>query len=451
MTPRRLLAILMAALLILAACGDDSTETSTDTPPEDGGGGETPADGAFAVNIDDCEDPDAAAAPIEGEVVLATSIPTSGGPAVLFAPWGDGMQAYFDFYNESNGGIGGELPIELVLKDDQYIDSQTAANVTEILDNDDPAAFVGIIGTPNNFAVRDDLNALCVPQLFNGSGASAWGDVENYPWTMGGLIPYDVESRMFAEFVAGELPEGGNAGLFYVNNDFGQAYVDPFTEAVEESGFTIVAEETIGAEDSGAPASQMTNLVESEADVILAVPLGLGCISFMQELSNAKAANPDFDPIVYVTGTCASPIFFDAVGESATGVYSTLNFKDVNNEDLKANDADVMNYLEQITATNPDVDAGGIAPAGWSAAEAMVFVLEEAYASEDGLSRQSIIDAARNLSGYSPSLLRDGLSFNTSATDGFAPEGAQIVQWNGTGFDDIGDVVDLEGTTTATG
>jgi hypothetical protein len=187
----------------------------------------------------------------------------------------------------------------------------------------------------------------------------------------------------------------------------------------------------------------MTNLVSADPDAIIAVPLGAGCIAFMTELGNAKAATPEFDPIVYQTATCANPIFFGAVSNGgSTGVLTSSNAKDVNNPDLQANDPDVAAYLEAFAASGSTADPGGIAVAGWLAAETTVHVLEEAYATGT-LSRETIINAVRNID-YEASLLRDGLVFQMDAGDGFIAEGTQLQEWTGTGFGDVGEVLNFE-------
>ena len=112
-----------------------------------------------------CDDPDAATAPIEGNIKIGTSIPLSGGPAVLFAPFGAGMQAYIDYYNTENGGVNGQQ-LELIVKDDQYTADLTKANVDELIFDDQVDLLAGIIGSANNLAVQADLNAQCIPQLY---------------------------------------------------------------------------------------------------------------------------------------------------------------------------------------------------------------------------------------------------------------------------------------------
>ncbi|MFM8484372.1 MAG: hypothetical protein ACKOBT_13640, partial [Actinomycetota bacterium] len=74
----RILALAAAGSLVLAACGGDDGESSDTSAAstEAPSGSEAPMDteapsgDAWAVNTDDCVDPDAANAPIEGTVVV---------------------------------------------------------------------------------------------------------------------------------------------------------------------------------------------------------------------------------------------------------------------------------------------------------------------------------------------------------------------------------------------
>ena len=95
---------------------------------------------------------------------------------------------------------------------------------------------------------------------------------------------------------------------------------------------------------------------------------------------------------------------------------------------MQASDADVITYLEAFAASGSAADPTGLAIAGWVAGEATVKVLEDAAATGT-LSRETIANAARNVD-FRPSLIRDGLAFHMSATDGYAAEGAQLVQWS---------------------
>lgn len=470
---KKLLALAAAGALVLAACGsDDATSdattpagtdapdgtdapASTDAPDTTDGADTTDApdttdagelSGAeFVVDTEACDDPDAATAQIE-TLKIGTSIPLSGGPAVLFAPVGAGQQAYIDYYNAEFGGIDG-TPIELTIKDDQYTADLTKANVDKLIFDDEVTLLSGIIGTPNILAIRDDVNAQCIPTMWGETGASEWGDIDNYPWITGLLVPYEIESRVFADFIEAELPEGSTAAVFYVNTEFGQEYLNAFQELADEKGIEIVAVENIDPADSGAPSAQMTNLVQANPDAILAVPLGAQCISFMTELGNAKAANPDFDPAVYQTATCASPLFFNAVSNGGSdGVYTSANVKFV--DDPKwADDPDVKVYVDAMAASAPDINPADLtAVAGWASMELAVYVAEQALASGD-YSRAGIINAARNID-HVGGLGLPGLKGQMNADDGYYAEGTQLLAWSdgSKSFVAAGEVTDYNGT-----
>ena len=168
-----------------------ATTTTRTTPPTDDGGDGGSDGGAYAVDTGDC--PDDATEPIEGTVKIGTTLPLSGGAAAAaFAPVAEGLENYIDYANENDLVPGYE--IELTIEDDQYNPNLTTPAVEKLIDETGVNLFSAMIGTPNNQAVRDLLNEECYPQLFANSGAPTFGDVETYPWTLGGLAPYNTET-----------------------------------------------------------------------------------------------------------------------------------------------------------------------------------------------------------------------------------------------------------------
>jgi branched-chain amino acid transport system substrate-binding protein len=469
------MAVALAGALVLAACGDDDDEGSgsdttaaatTAAPDTTAGGADTtaapdttsapdtteaPDTAAFEVDTEACEDPDAATAPIEGDIKVGTSLPLSGGPAVLFAPYADGFKAFWEAYN-AQGGVGGTQKVDYTIKDDQYTANLTKTAVDEMID-EGVQVFTGIIGSPNNAAVRDDLNALCYPQMFASTGANAWGDIESYPWTSGLLVPYSVESAAFHDFALTQKPEGGTAAIFYVNNEFGQAYVKSFKKVAEEEGLIeIVAEEKIDAADSGAPTAQMTNLVAADPDFILAIPLGAQCIAFMKELGNARAANAEFTPVVYQTATCANPIFFGGAGAGADGVFTSSNLLPEVYSTPNPASPGPKAYADALRAVKGDANpTNTAAAAGYLAAEFTAHVLEEAQKSDTGITRASVINAMRNIN-FQSSLTQPGYPAIMNAEDGFIGEVTQITQWSAAEsiFKPVGDIISFEGETLYT-
>jgi ABC-type branched-subunit amino acid transport system substrate-binding protein len=400
----------------------DETTEGSDTTAASGGGD------AWTVNGEDCIDPDRINEPIEGTVKIGSSGPLSGGPAAAaFAPVIQGMQLYIDYANENDLLPGYE--IEISFGDDQYDPALTPGVINGELDAG--AHLVsGMIGTPNNKAVRDLLNEECVPQLLAGSGDPAWGEAAEYPWTTGGILPYDVEAKAYAEAIGRDYPEGATAAVFYISNDAGVAFKDGFTEVAGEFGIEIVDEQTIEAPETAPPAAQVSSIAGNAPDVILAFPLGAQCPTFLTELTNAKAANPDWEPQVYLTSTCASSLILGTAGPAANGILTSPNtgLVDLNNTENHSIPG-VAEYLEAIEAAG----LGNTVPTsatGWLFGEVTVEILNRAAESPDGLTQASIINAARNFE-YSPSMVREGVVFKMSGEeDDNTVEDVQIMQYD---------------------
>jgi len=439
------MAIAVAGMLLLPACGGDDESPASDTTAADGGsdgGG-----GAFAVDTGEC--PDDATAPIEGTVKIGTTLPLSGGAAAAaFAPVADGLENYIQFANDSKLIPG--VTLELKIEDDQFNPTLTTPAVEKLIDETQVNLFSAMIGTANNQAVRDLLNEECYPQLFTNTGAPIWGDVENFPWTAGGLPPYNTETAIYVADIQQEFPEGATAAVFHVNSDFGDAYQAAFSGLAGDAGIEILDEQTIENADSNPPSSQVNAIASEAPDVILAVPLGAQCPSFLTEVANAKAANPGWEPRIYITSTCASTLLLAISGAAADGIFTIVTAKDAN-DPANAEDPAVAEYraamLDLGFPANGDF---ATAAAGWTAGELTVEVLRLASESEDGLTRASILNATRSLD-YAFTLARDGVKYTMNgADDPYGLESMQVVQYDADSktYTDIGELVtDFEGQT----
>ena len=473
---RRLVAALAAAALVVAACGDDDdddaapdteatsgetvapttgateeTAAVATTTGETGDTAETTAttgetettedtgDGGsgWTVDTEDCVDPDRVNAPIEGTISIGSSGPLSGGPAAAaFAPVIAGFQAYIEYANEQ--GLIPDHDLTVSFGDDQYDPALTPGVINSALD-DGAHLIAGMIGTPNNLAVRDTLNEECVPHLEAASGDPAFGEVADYPWTMGANLPYDLEWKIYAEDVAKEFPDGATVALYYVNNDAGLVSKEGFEEAAEELGIDIVDDQTVEAAESAPPTAQLSSIAGNAPDAIVAFPLGAQCPVFLNELANQKAANSGWEPRVYLTNTCASPLILGASGEAANGLYTSGAFAAV---DITNPETHTIPGVAEYLAT---VDPAGVptSAAGWTYAEVTVEILRQAAESPDGLTQASIINTARNFE-FTPSLVREGVTFKTSGEeDGYLVESAQIVQYDSATkyLNDVGELI----------
>jgi ABC-type branched-subunit amino acid transport system substrate-binding protein len=449
-----LVAVAVAGALLVQACGgDDSSSTTTtagdgETTTTAAGGGEGTA---FAVDTGDC--PDDATAPIEGTIKIGTTLPLSGGAAAAaIAPVAEGLKKYIEYANTNELVPGYEL--ELTIEDDQYNANLTTPAVEKLIDETQVNLFTGMIGTPNNQAVRDLLNEECYPQLFTNTGAPIWGDVENYPWTIGGLPPYNTETAIYVEDIAREFPDGATAAVFHVNSEFGDAYQAAFDELSGDASIDIVEEQTIEAADSNPPTAQVGAIAAKKPDVILAVPLGAQCPTFLKEIANAKAANAGWEPRIYITSTCASTLLLALSGDAADGIFTIVTGKDAN-DPANAEDPAVAEYRQNMLDLGFPADGDfATAAAGWTNAELAVETLRLAAESPDGVTRASILNAARSLD-YHFGLARDGVNFKLDgAKDAFGLESMQVVQYSAAtkSYTDVGELVTkFEGKTELPG
>jgi ABC-type branched-subunit amino acid transport system substrate-binding protein len=444
----RAVAFLAALTLVAVACSSDK-KSDTGTGSGASGGSSSGGGSAAAYKVDTSSCPPEATKKIEGTIKIGSTMPLSGGAAAAaFAPVAAGLKAYIADANEKNLVPG--VKLEMDIEDDQFNPTLTTPAVDKLIDQTGVNLMTGMIGTANGLAVRDTLNQECIPQLFNNSGDPRWGQAEKFPWSTGLLTPYSTETSIYVEDIKSNFPDGATAAVFNVNSDFGQDYKDQFEKLAPDAKLNIVDTQTIEGEDSAPPTSQVTSIASKKPDVILAVPLGAQCISFLTELANAKKTTPGWNPKVYITATCASPLILALAGQAADGIITEVTGIDVA-DPKNASNQTVVDY-KAVMAKNGFPADGDIATAaaGWAVGEFTVEVLKEAAASPDGLTRASIMNAARNLS-FHPTLSREGITFKTSGTtDPYLNEVCQVVQYSATSktYTDIGSLVtQFEGKT----
>ena len=93
-------------------------------------------------------------------VLIGGTVPLSG-EAAAFGTVGPGAKAYFDYVN-AKGGVNGRK-IEYRYYDDAYNPAQTVQLTRQLVEQDKVFAIFNSVGTANNLAIRDYLNAQKVP------------------------------------------------------------------------------------------------------------------------------------------------------------------------------------------------------------------------------------------------------------------------------------------------
>lgn len=447
---------MFALALLVAACGGDDDEVETGggaaAPDDEGGGGEgggevsldEPVEVAEGVELPlpDCPSDWSNTGGIDGDTVrLGMSLPESG-PVASLALVDDGIRAWFDDVNK-NDPIGGKQ-IEILSEDDAYDPARTLSNVEEMLQTNEPFAIFYLIGTANNLAVRDTLDEECMPQVLNATGFPAWGDPENYPWTIGGLLAYDTEARMWCNNIADQLGEGATVAGLFMDNDFGLSYLTEM-EACAEDGVIDLVE--VAKHDPAAPdvTDQITTLSATGADALVLGTTGVPC---SQSMAAVDASS--WQPLTYIHGGCQSiATYFTPVDPAGEGVIVAQTQKDVSIQ----GDPAIEKAKEVLEAAGIDPFVG----AGYSGvvvAAAFEGVLRAAADMEGGLTRTNLMRAVWNADYEHPYGVKGARLRSDGVNDAYLIEVAQLGSYvppaageKAGHFEPVGAVIDLEGET----
>ncbi|OUZ07665.1 hypothetical protein BHE97_16350 [Aeromicrobium sp. PE09-221] len=409
--------------LLTAACSiDDQGSGSSD----DGGGGE------FTVNTENCPDPEAVTAEIGDTIKIGWSAALSGPVAATQVRVNRGIDARLKLYNESQKDIGGRT-IDFQMKDDGYDPQKAKQNVAELIQRD-KVDILGAVGGGQLAAVVDDQNEACVPLLNSQVGSPEWRDVELYPWTTSYLPRNDMELIASTQLIENEV-EDPKVVVVYQQTESGTALRDAFDDAAEGTDLEIVDRIALTT-----PSDAASSARESGANVLFNATIGADCLSVPEAVARAG-----FEPELLIQpSACAdAKSIYQAGGEAMDG--AILFAWTVQGLDPAATeDEDWAEYAAAVEAIDGDPQ-DNYTILGWSLMDIIIGGLIEADASEDGLTRKSIIEVAQTLQ-YEPSMFRDGIPWSMSPETGNGINKLQPLRWNAAegAFDPMGDALTLE-------
>src|SRR5438067_4721049 len=199
------------------------------------------------------------------EIRIGNIMPYSG-PASAYGTIGKALAAYFNKVN-AEGGINSRK-ITFITYDDGYAPPKTVEQARRLVENDEVLLILNSLGTAHNTAIQKYMNVKNVPQLFNATGVTKFGDPKNFPWTMGWQPNYQSEGRIFAQHILKNHPNG-KIGILFQNDDYGKDYVKGLKDGLAGK-MQIVAELPYEAADPTID-SQMVSLKSSAADVFFDV------------------------------------------------------------------------------------------------------------------------------------------------------------------------------------
>lgn len=340
------------------------------------------------------------------EIKIGQTMPYSG-PASAYGTQGRAEAAYWKMIN-SQGGINGRK-ITLLSMDDGYSPPKTVEQTRKLVEQDEILANIGSLGTPTNSSIQKYLNGKKIPHLLISTGASKWNDPKEFPWTTPFYPPYAQEAKIYAKYIAKELPNA-KIGVIYQNDDFGKDYLKGFKEGLGEKAGLIVKELSYEVTDPTID-SQIVNLKATGADVLMTITtpkFGTQAIRKVTDLG--------WKPTHFIVSVASSigGVLEPAGLEASTGLMTALATKVVGDPawDTDKGVQDYLAFMKQWYPEGNPID--GSNQIGYLSAQFTAIILKNCG---DVLTRENLLKQATNLSKVSLPLLLPGITVSVSPTD----------------------------------
>jgi branched-chain amino acid transport system substrate-binding protein len=369
------------------------------------------------------------------DIKLGNTMPYSG-PASSYGTIGKAEAAYFAMINDQ-GGVNGRK-INFISRDDSYSPPKTVEVVRQLVEQSGVLALFQTLGTPPNSAIRDYLNDNKMPQMFVATGAAKWNDPKHYPWTMGWQPSYQIEARIYAEYILKHTPNA-KIGVLYQNDDFGKDYLIGLRQGLgDKADKMIVAAQTYETTDATVD-SQIVALQGSGANVVLTVAIPKYAAQAIRKIYDIG-----WKPTHILANVSASvKLTMEPAGlDKGIGVISSQYAKDPTDPQWQ----DTPEYKEWLAWMQKYYPSGSLADAanvyGYSVAQTMVAVLKQC---DDNLTRENLMKQAASIHDLKLPMLLPGITVSTSAND-FAPiKQMQLSKFDGKTFELFGEVISAVG------
>jgi branched-chain amino acid transport system substrate-binding protein len=363
-------------------------------------------------------------------VKLGNTAPYSG-PASAYGVIASAEAAYFRMLND-HGGINGRK-IEFITLDDAYSSSKTVEQTRRLVEQDEVLAMFSSVGTAPNIAVEKYLNIKKVPQLFVSSGASRWNDHPHFPWTVGLNPTYELEGRVYAQYILKTKPDAKIA-MIIPQEDAGKDYLKGFRDGLGEHVNQLVSQTSYLTTDPTID-SQIVTMQQSGADVFFAE-----ATPKFAAMALKKAASIGWKPLIILpaVSNSVSAVLEPAGLENSIGVVTGLYLKDPNDK-AWANDPALQEFRDWMKTYQPNANIGDLLNVqGYTAAQLMTHVLD---ACKDDLSRDNIIKQATNLKNVALPMLLPGITINNSPDNVTPIRQLKMARFDGKAWVLFGDVI----------
>ena len=367
----------------------------------------------------------------DNEIRVGNIMPYTG-PLAAFATIGRAELAYFDMVN-ARGGVNGRK-IKFISVDDSSNPKTALEQTHDLVERQNVRLMFGSFGTPDNLVTRKYLNEKKVPQLFVASGDEEWAHPKSYPWTMGWQPTFRAEGRIYANYIQTAYADRKIAVLWQ-NDQFGRDLFRGLQEGLGSTAGMIVADLAFDASET-AIQNQLGILKDSGAEIL--VFDGAPAIAARAIRS---AAELDWHPVFILDNASASiaSALQPAGLQNSLGVISTSFLKDAGDASWK-DDPHIKAWSAFMDQYFPDGNKDDIyAMFGYAAADTLLQVLRQCG---DDVSRDNIMRQSESLKNYQSPIALPGIVINTGPKDFRPIKQMRLVQFDGTAWQPIGDVIE---------
>ncbi len=366
------------------------------------------------------------------EIKVGNTNPYSG-PASAYGTIGKVIGAYFKKVNDE-GGINGRK-INYITYDDSYSPPKAVEMVRRLVEQDQVLLLFQTLGTPTNSAIHRYVNQQKVPHIFIATGATKWGDPQNFPWTMGWQPTYQTEGKIYAQYVLKNVKDP-KVGILYQNDDYGKDYLKGFKDALgEASRKLIVLEQTYEVTDPTVD-SQIVNLKNSGANVFFNITIPKFAVQAIK-----KAHDLGWKPLHLLNNVSASvDVVLKPAGlEASRDLVTALYLKDPTDPQWK-DDPGMKEWLAFMQKHYPEGNTKDVFNVyGYTVAQTLVHVLKQCGSD---LSRANVMKQAASVKDLALPLLLPGIKINTSPDDFYPIKQEQLAKFDGERWVLFGEIYD---------
>ena len=366
------------------------------------------------------------------EIKIGHTNPYSG-PASAYGTIGKVEAAYFKMINDQ-GGINGRK-INFMSLDDGYSPPKTVEMVRRLVEQDQVAFIFQTLGTPTNSAIHKYMNQQKVPHLFVATGATKWGDPQNFPWTMGWQPTYQAEGHIYAQYILKNIPNA-KVGILYQNDDYGKDYVKGLKDGLGDAAKKIIVMEQTYEVTDPTVDSQIVNLKTSGANVFYNVTIPKFATQAIK-----KAHDIGWKPVHLLNSVSSSigVVLKPAGVDAAKDIITSRYLKDPTDPAIKNDQGykDWVAFMQKYYpegALNDDFNVFG-----YTVSQGIVQVLKQCG---NDLSRANVMKQAASIKDLSLPMLLPGIKVNTSPTDFYPIEQEQLAKFDGERWINFGEIYD---------